>query len=150
MVIERHRAHLALQEVADAPKKMGPDALLKDKFKTSRQRSGYEDGVSLAHRPAPAAGFILSENPVEMLARFTRCVQFCLAASLPVSGADCQPSFVRRTCKTHRSLQSAGLCTRDAVATECLGKPILRTLFETEWKWRHRCWRAAGHIPRRP
>ncbi len=76
---------MALQEVADAPKKMGPDALLKDKFKTSRQRSGYEEGVSLSHRPAPAAAFILSENPVEMLARFTRYVPWLSSKPVEIS-----------------------------------------------------------------
>lgn len=60
--------------MVEAPKKMGPDALLKDKFKANRQRQGYEDGISLTRRTAPATAFVLSENPVEMLGRFTRCV----------------------------------------------------------------------------
>ncbi len=56
----------------EQPKKMGPDALLKDKFKATRQRGGYEDGLSLSRRVAPAAAFVLSEAPVEMLGRFSR------------------------------------------------------------------------------
>jgi Domain of unknown function (DUF3381) len=62
-----------MQEVVEAPKKMGPDALLKDKFKANRQRQGYEEGISTSHRTAPATSFVLSEAPVEMLGRFTRC-----------------------------------------------------------------------------
>ena len=60
------------QEVVEAPKKMGPDALLKDKFKANRQRQGYEEGISTTRRTAPATSFVLSEAPVEMLGRFTR------------------------------------------------------------------------------
>lgn len=69
-----------LQEVVEAPKKMGPDALLKDKFKANRQRQGYEDGISLTSRTAPATAFVLSEAPVEMLGRFTRYVDLGSAA----------------------------------------------------------------------
>lgn len=65
-----------MQEVVEAPKKMGPDALLKDKFKANRQRQGYEEGISTSHRTAPATSFVLSEAPVEMLGRFTRCANF--------------------------------------------------------------------------
>ena len=64
-----------MQEVVEAPKKMGPDALLKDKFKANRQRQGYEEGISTTRRTAPATSFVLSEAPVEMLGRFTRCAR---------------------------------------------------------------------------
>lgn len=55
------------KEVVEAPKKMGPDALLKDKFETQRHRTGYEDGISSSHKALPATAFILSDNPVPLL-----------------------------------------------------------------------------------
>lgn len=51
---------------------MGPDALLKQKVKQKRFREGYAEGLSSTHREAPAAAFIQSENPVEMLGQYTR------------------------------------------------------------------------------
>jgi Domain of unknown function (DUF3381) len=60
------------QEVAEAPRAMGPDALLKQKVKQKRFRDGYEEGLSTTHRSSSAAAFVLSDSPVEMLGRFTR------------------------------------------------------------------------------
>ena len=54
-------------------RRQGPDALLKDKIKQKRHREGYEEGVSVMHRPASAASFVAAERPVEALGRFTRC-----------------------------------------------------------------------------
>lgn len=61
------------QEVADAPKAMGPDALLRAKVKQKRWREGYEEGAATTHRAAPAAAFIASAAPVEMLGQFSQC-----------------------------------------------------------------------------
>ena len=63
----------AAQEVADAPKPMGPDALLRAKVKQKRWREGYEEGAATTHRAAPAAAFIASATPVEMLGQFSQC-----------------------------------------------------------------------------
>jgi AdoMet-dependent rRNA methyltransferase SPB1 len=61
------------KEVALASKPQGPEALLRAAAaKQKRHREGYEDGLSTTHRPAPAAAFIASDAPVEMLGRFTR------------------------------------------------------------------------------
>lgn len=61
-----------MQEVVEAPKKMGPDALMKDKFKAQRHRTGYDDGLSTTHRAMPATAFLLSDNPVPLLGVATR------------------------------------------------------------------------------
>ena len=70
------------QEVADAPKPMGPDALLRAKVKQKRWREGYEEGAATTHRAAPAAAFIASAAPVEMLGQFSQCapgaLHFCV------------------------------------------------------------------------
>lgn len=55
---------------------MGPDALLKDKFKAQRHRTGYEDGISSTHKALPATAFVLSDNPVPLLGVATRCAVF--------------------------------------------------------------------------
>lgn len=60
----------------EAPKKMGPDALLKDKFKAQRHRTGYEDGISSTHKALPVTAFVLSDNPVPLLGVATRCAVF--------------------------------------------------------------------------
>lgn len=62
-----------LQEVAEEPKKMGPDSLLRQKVKQKRFREGYEDGLSSTHKATSALAFVLSETPVEMLGQFSRC-----------------------------------------------------------------------------
>ena len=64
---------IVTQETAAPAPSAGPDALLKEKTKQKRMREGYEEGISLAHRPASAASFIAAEKPVEVLGRFTRC-----------------------------------------------------------------------------
>lgn len=63
------------QEVDEPAKLAGPDALLKDKVKQRRFREGYEEGMTLARRVAPAAAFLASDAPVEMLGR---CTEFAL------------------------------------------------------------------------
>ncbi len=65
-----------LQEVAEEPKKMGPDALLKQKVKQKRFREGYEDGLSSTHKATSALAFVMSEMPVEMLGKFSRCAAY--------------------------------------------------------------------------
>jgi len=65
-----------LQEVAEEPKKMGPDALLKQKVKQKRFREGYEDGLSSTHKATSALAFVMSETPVEMLGKFSRCATY--------------------------------------------------------------------------
>lgn len=62
------------QEVAEEPKKLGPDALLRQKVKQKRFRDGYEEGLSTTHKAASAAAFIASEQPVEMLGQHSRSV----------------------------------------------------------------------------
>jgi AdoMet-dependent rRNA methyltransferase SPB1 len=60
------------QEVAEAPKIMGPEALLKLKIKQKRHREGYEEGLSTSHKPLAAVEFLLSDAPVELLGRATK------------------------------------------------------------------------------
>ena len=60
------------QEVAEAPKPMGPEALLKAKIKQKRHREGYEEGISTSHRPMSAVEFLVSTTPVELLGRATK------------------------------------------------------------------------------
>ena len=60
------------QEVSEVPKSLGPDALLRAKVKQKRFRDGYEEGLSTTHRATPAAAFVLSEAPVEMLGQYSR------------------------------------------------------------------------------
>jgi 23S rRNA U2552 (ribose-2'-O)-methylase RlmE/FtsJ len=61
------------KEVAAPAKPQGPEALLRAQAaKQKRHREGYEEGLSTTHRPAPAAAFVASDAPVEMLGRFTR------------------------------------------------------------------------------
>ena len=55
----------------DAPKIEGPDALLRAKDKQRRFREGYEEGISTTHKEILASDFILQDNPVEMLGRYT-------------------------------------------------------------------------------
>ena len=67
-----------MQEVAEEPKKMGPDSLLRQKVKQKRFREGYEDGLSSTHKATSALAFVMSDTPVEMLGQYSR-----YAASLP-------------------------------------------------------------------
>ncbi|WIA36773.1 hypothetical protein OEZ86_008035 [Tetradesmus obliquus] len=73
------------QEVAEAPKVMGPEALLKQKIKQKRHREGYEEGLSSSHRALPAAAFLLSATPIEMLGQATQLVISGKAAEAPVA-----------------------------------------------------------------
>lgn len=59
---------------------MGPDALMRQKIKQKRHREGYEEGASCLHRPLPAAEFIASDAPVELLGQYSRCgsVRVCV------------------------------------------------------------------------
>eukprot|EP00891_Asterochloris_glomerata_P005220 jgi/Astpho2/5220/fgenesh1_pm.00074_%23_11_t len=61
-------------EIQEVPKIMGPDALLKQKIKQRRHREGYEEGLSSTYRPLPAAAFITSDKPVELLGLHSRFV----------------------------------------------------------------------------
>ena len=63
---------VGLQEIQEVPKIMGPDALLKQKIKQRRHREGYEEGLSSTYRPLPAAAFITSDKPVELLGLHSR------------------------------------------------------------------------------
>lgn len=58
--------------MAEEPKKLGPDALLRAKVKQKRFREGYEEGLSSTHKAASMAAFIASETPVEMLGQYSR------------------------------------------------------------------------------
>lgn len=58
-------------DVQEMPQNAGPDALLKAKVKQRRFREGYEEGLSTTHKPASAALFVTSINPVEELGKYT-------------------------------------------------------------------------------
>jgi AdoMet-dependent rRNA methyltransferase SPB1 len=58
-------------DVTEAPKNAGPDALLKAKVKQRRFREGYEEGLSTTRKVVSVAAFIMGENPVEMLGKYT-------------------------------------------------------------------------------
>ena len=54
---------------------VGPAALLGPKgAKRTRHRSGYDDGASTLRRTAPAASFVRSSKPVEVLGRYNALV----------------------------------------------------------------------------
>lgn len=83
-----------MQDVSEAPKNMGPDALIKQKIKQKRFREGYEEGLSTMHKPTSAAAFILSATPVEMLGQFSQiATSGPMAESFP--GAELAPDFAR-------------------------------------------------------
>ncbi|PSC71474.1 rRNA methyltransferase [Micractinium conductrix] len=71
------------QEVQEAPKIMGPDALIKQKIKQTRFREGYAEGLSTTHKVLSAAAFIAGDAPVEMLGQYTT-----IAIEGPTSEAD--------------------------------------------------------------
>lgn len=66
------------------PQVMGPEALLKQKIKQKRHREGYDEGLSSSHKALPAAAFIMSDTPVEMLGQATQLVLTGKAAEQPV------------------------------------------------------------------
>eukprot|EP00887_Chlorella_sp_A99_P001387 scaffold8.g1387.t1 len=66
--------HERAQEVAEAPKVAGPDALLKQKVKQRRFREGYEDGLSTTHKALAAAAFVAGDAPIEALGAYTAIV----------------------------------------------------------------------------
>jgi hypothetical protein len=49
-------------------KAMGPDALLKKIGKKHRHRDGYETNTSIMHSSTSAADFILTSDPMSLLA----------------------------------------------------------------------------------
>lgn len=59
------------EDLIEPPKVAGPDALLKAKVKQKRQREGYEEGLSSAHKPLSAVEFISGDSPIEMLGQYT-------------------------------------------------------------------------------
>ncbi|GFR43871.1 hypothetical protein Agub_g5000 [Astrephomene gubernaculifera] len=59
------------QEVVEAKKVMGPEALLRQKIKQRRFREGYEEGVTTLRRFTSALAFLVSDTPVEMLGSYT-------------------------------------------------------------------------------
>ncbi|KAK9808202.1 hypothetical protein WJX73_008345 [Symbiochloris irregularis] len=61
------------QEVTEAPKPLGPDALLRQRANAQkRHREGYAEGLSSLHSTLPAAAFISSDTPVELLGQHSR------------------------------------------------------------------------------
>ncbi|CAL8471869.1 g11411 [Coccomyxa elongata] len=76
------------KEVAEEPKKLGPDALLRQKVKQKRFREGYEDGLSTMHKATTAAAFIASEEPVEMLGNYSRFELEGSNSEAPVEGVE--------------------------------------------------------------
>jgi hypothetical protein len=57
-----------LQDVEEPAKAMGPDALLKKVGKKQRHRDGYETNTSIMHHTASAADFVLTSEPMPLLA----------------------------------------------------------------------------------
>ena len=52
---------------------MGPDALLRQKSNAQKRfREGYAEGATTLYTPLPAAAFIVSETPVELLGQHSR------------------------------------------------------------------------------
>lgn len=70
---------------------MGPEALLKQKIKQKRHREGYDDGLSSSHKAVPAAAFLMSDTPVEMLGQTTQLLITGKAAEEPVG--ECMYSY---------------------------------------------------------
>jgi len=82
------------QETAEPAPIAGPDALLKDKIKQKRHREGYEEGVSVIHRPTSAASFISAERPVEALGRFTTCGPVVVVGDARRNAATADPPLI--------------------------------------------------------
>lgn len=62
-----------MQEVTEAaPVSQGPDALIRSKIMKKRHREGYEEGVSVMHKPTSVAAFLAAKDPVSMLGLFSR------------------------------------------------------------------------------
>ena len=74
------------QEVTDAPRVGGPDALLKQKQAQRRFREGYEDGVSTLHKALPAATCVLQDRAIEALGAYT-ALELGAPAGEPSAGA---------------------------------------------------------------
>ncbi len=73
-----------MQEVTEAaPVSQGPDALIRTKMQKKRHREGYEEGVTVMHRPAPVAAFLAAKDPVSMLGQYSRYILFPLTFSSP-------------------------------------------------------------------
>lgn len=121
-------AKYIFRDVSEAPRNMGPDALLKQKIKQKRFREGYEEGLSTMHKPTSAAAFILSSTPVEMLGQFSQiAVSGPVADSFP--GAELAPDFARFVEK-HPA-------TVDEVKALCQDLQVLgRSEFKQLLKWR--------------
>eukprot|EP00955_Chlamydomonas_euryale_P107702 365795-Chlamydomonas_euryale.AAC.11 len=60
------------QDVSDAPRVMGPEALIRDKIKQTRHREGYQEGISTTFKSTSAVAFVISDTPVEMLGQMTK------------------------------------------------------------------------------
>ncbi|GAB4820618.1 hypothetical protein N2152v2_007664 [Parachlorella kessleri] len=120
------------QEVAEAPKLMGPDALLKQKVAQKRFREGYDEGASSTHRALAAAAFVAGDAPVELLGRFTQLVLEG-PASLPPSseaGVGAVPAAAAKLIREHPA-------TTAEVRTLCRDLQVLgRSEFKQLLKWR--------------
>lgn len=122
-----------MQDVTDAPKNMGPDALLKQKVKQKRFREGYEEGLSTMHKPCSAASFILSDAPVEMLGQFSQfALQGPTAETFP--GAELAPEFA--------DFVEAHPATQAEIKALCQDLQVLgRSEFKQLLKWSVKlCW----------
>ena len=66
-----------LQEVGEAKKVMGPEALLREKIKQRRHREGYEDGLSTSHKVTRAANrqFCTEGNEVDAWHSYSQAEQ---------------------------------------------------------------------------
>lgn len=89
---------------------VGPAALLGPKgAKRSRHRSGYDDGASTLRRTAPAASFVRSARPVEVLGRYNALV-------VDGAGARGEPSDVASGAPGPGSASAASAADAAAVA----------------------------------
>ena len=65
---------MLLQEVEEAPKAMGPAALLRTIGKKTRHRSGYDDDASLLGKQTTAVEFVMAKDPMPLLATCTSMI----------------------------------------------------------------------------
>ncbi|KAI7836413.1 hypothetical protein COHA_009713 [Chlorella ohadii] len=117
------------QEVTEAPKVAGPDALLKQKIKQKRFREGYEEGLSTTHKVLSAAAFIAGDSPIEMLGQYTAIAVEGPNSEGPVEGLE-DPAELAAYVRSHAATDSE-------VKTLCKDLQVLgRSEFKQLLRWR--------------
>ncbi|KAK9867523.1 hypothetical protein WJX84_009032 [Apatococcus fuscideae] len=120
--------HLFQEVTEAAPVSQGPDALLRTKMMKKRHREGYEEGVSVMHKPTSVAAFLAAKDPVSMLGQFSR---FELEGAASEPGAEVEDgAALAEIARTHEG-------TNDEIRQLCRDLQVLgRSEFKQLIKWR--------------